>query len=83
MKFNNHAKVDNFIEITRYKENILYIVINYSSNSGDIQVKCCVPNGTPIVQKFHFLTISYPYGIKRERTLFIVIIKFLTPHHSG
>ena len=34
MKFNNYAKVDNFIEITRYKENILYIVINYSSNSG-------------------------------------------------
>ena len=25
MIFNNHAKVDVFIEITKYKENILYI----------------------------------------------------------
>jgi hypothetical protein len=34
MIFNNHAKVDVFIEITKYKENILYIVINFFSNSG-------------------------------------------------
>ena len=34
MIFNNYAKVDAFIEITKYKENILYMVINFFSNSG-------------------------------------------------
>ena len=34
MIFNNHAKVDNFFGITRDRENIFYIVINYYSNSG-------------------------------------------------
>ena len=32
--FNNHAKVDIFIEITRNKENISYMAINFYSNSG-------------------------------------------------
>ena len=35
MIFNNHAKVDIFLEIKRYKE-IFYIVINFFSNSGFI-----------------------------------------------
>ena len=44
MIFNNHAKIDNFIEITRNRKNIFYMVIN---NSGRKQITlgigCSVP----------------------------------------